>query len=188
MFKFSRGRVLAGASALAVASALAPLAARAQLQPAAHAHVHGIASLDVGIDAASITLTLSSPLDNLIGFEHPPHTDAERKAADAAVASLRQGETMFAIDPAAGCTLKSVDLSSAALGVGHPDPSEAQAGHADIDGSYEFACKTPQSARFIDVGLFRFAHMQKVAARVAGPQGQFQRELTPGARRLSLSN
>jgi len=188
MSKFSRGRVLAGASALAVAFAFAPPAANAQLQPAAHAHVHGIASLEVGIDATSITLTMSSPLDNLIGFEHPPHTDAERKAAEAAVATLRQGAKVFAIDPSAGCTLKAVELSSAALGVGHPDPSEAQAGHADIDGTYEFACAASQKAKFVDVGLFQFAHMQKVAAQVAGPQGQFQRELTPGARRLVLSH
>ena len=40
----------------------------------------------------------------------------------------------------------------------------------------------------IDVGLFQFPHMQKVAAQVAGPNGQFKRDLTPGERRLVLSN
>jgi hypothetical protein len=162
--------------------------AQAQRQPAAHPHVHGIASIDVAIDPASITVTMSSPLDNLIGFEHPPHTDSERAAVKAALATLQQGGKVFAIDATAGCTMKSVELSSAALGVGHPDPSEAQAGHADIDGTYEFACGGPQLAKFIDVGLFQFAHMQKVAAQVAGPKGQFRRELTPSGRRLVLSN
>lgn len=189
MSKFSRGRAaLAGAFALAASSCLVAVPAAAQMQPAAHAHVHGIASVDVAIDPAAITVTLSSPLDNLIGFEHAPRTDGERAAAQAAVAALRQGGQVFAIDPAAGCTLKSVELSSAALGVGHPDPSEAQAGHADIDGTYEFACTSPQSAKFVDVGLFRFPHLQKVAAQVAGPHGQSRRELTASGRRLVLSN
>jgi Protein of unknown function (DUF2796) len=189
MSPISRGRLaLAGAFALAFSSSLFVSPADAQMQPAAHPHVHGIASVDVAIDTASITVTMSSPLDNLIGFEHPPRTDGERTAAKAAVASLQQGEKVFAIDPAAGCTLKSVDLSSAALNVGHPDPSEAQAGHADIDGTYEFTCARPQLAKSIDVGLFRFAHMQKVTAQVAGPHGQFKRELTSAERRIVLSN
>jgi hypothetical protein len=188
MSKFSRERALAGALAFAAASCFLVEPAAAQMQPAAHAHVHGIASVDVAIDTASITVTMSSPLDNLIGFEHPPRTDGERSAAHSAVATLQQGAKVFAIDPAGGCTLRSVDLSSAALGVGHPDPSEAEAGHADIDGTYEFACTSTQLAKFIDVGLFQFAHMQKVAAQVAGPHGQFKRELTSGGRRIVLSN
>jgi hypothetical protein len=123
-----------------------------------------------------------------IDFEHPPRTDGERSAAVAVVAALGQGEKIFAIDPAAGCMPKSVGLSSAALSVGHPDPFEAQTGHADIDGTFEFACARPQLAKFIDVGLFRFAHMQKVAAQVAGPR-QLAPELSMRAERhIALSN
>jgi hypothetical protein len=186
MITISRERVaLACAAGLAFA-ALVPSSAVAQMQPAAHAHVHGVASVEVAIDSAAITITLSSPLDNLIGFEHAPHTDAERAAATSAVAALRRGEQVFAIDPDAGCKLKSVDLSSAALGVGHPDPSESEAGHADIDGTYEFACAAPRLAQYIDVGLFQFPHMQKVTAQVAGPRGQFVRDLDPAQRRIIL--
>ena len=187
MITISRGRdALACASAFAMAG-LAPSPAAAQMQPAAHAHVHGIATVDVAVDKASVTISMSSPLDNLIGFEHAPHTDAERVAAANAVATLKQGSQVFSIDPAAGCKLKSVDLSSAALGLGHPDPSEAESGHADIDGTYEFACTQPQRTRYIDVGLFQFPHMQKVTAQVAAPQGQFVRNLDPTQRRIVLS-
>ena len=187
MITISRGRVaLVCASAFAMAG-LAPSPAAAQMQPAAHAHVHGIATVDVAIDKASLTISMSSPLDNLIGFEHAPHTDAEHSAAANAVAALKQGTQVFSIDPAAGCKLKNVDLSSAALGLGHPDPSEAESGHADIDGTYEFACTQPQRAQYIDVGLFQFSHMQKVTAQVAAPQGQFVRQLDPAQRRIVLS-
>ena len=186
MITISRERVaLACAAGLAMAALAAP-PARAQMQPAAHAHVHGIASVDIAVDPAAISITMSSPLDNLIGFEHPPHTDAERAAAQSAVAVLRDGAKVFAIDPVAGCRLESVELSSAALGVGHPDASEAEAGHADIDGTYQFACRAPQLAQFVDVGLFQFPHMQKVTAQVAGPRGQFVRDLDPAQRRIIL--
>ncbi len=107
MLPISRGRLaLAGAFALAFSLSFFTEAARAQMQPAARPHVHGVASVDVAVDTASITVTMSSPLDNLVGFEHPPRTDGVRSAANAAVAALRQGDK---IDPAAGCTLKSLD-------------------------------------------------------------------------------
>ncbi len=139
MSKLCRGRAaLAFAFALSVSSGFVAVPAQAQMQPAAHPHVHGIARGDVAIDPVSVTVTMSSPLDNLIGFEHPPRIDSERAAAKAAVATLLQGGNVFAIDAAAGCTSKSVELSSAALGVGHPDPSEAQDGHAGIGGTCEF--------------------------------------------------
>jgi hypothetical protein len=47
-------------------------------------------------------------------------TDAEHSAAAKAVAALKQGSQVFSIDPAGGCKLKNVDLSSAALGLGQP--------------------------------------------------------------------
>ena len=34
------------------------------------AHVHGIATLQVAVDEKTMTLDFSSPLDNLLGFEH----------------------------------------------------------------------------------------------------------------------
>jgi hypothetical protein len=157
-------------------------------QPAAHAHVHGIASVDVAIEDKTITIQMSSPLDNILGFERAPHEGAERQAADAAVAKLSAGATAFAIDPAAHCVLKSVDLSSSALKLGHPDPSEAAEGHADIDGTYEFTCAKASDAKFIDLGLFDFAHMQKVTAQVVTAHGQFKRDLVRPARRIDLSH
>lgn len=188
MVTISRERMpLAWAIGL-MAAALAPRPAGAQLQPAAHPHVHGVASVDVAVDASSITISMSSPLDNLIGFEHPPRTDAERSSAANAVSKLQQGAHIFAIDAQGHCVLKHVELSSSALGLGHPDPSEAGAGHADIDGTYDFACPDAQRARFIDVALFEFPHMQKVAAQVAGAQGQSASELTSSQHRIVLSH
>jgi hypothetical protein len=149
------------------------------------AHVHGVAKLDIAVEAKKITVQLESPLDNLLGYERAPRTDAERKQADALVAKLKAAETMFRIDPAAQCTLAKVELASSALKLGQPDPSEE--GHADIDGSFEFNCTDATKAAFIEVGLFEFARMQRIEVQVAAPRGQFKRDLRRPARRISLA-
>jgi len=154
---------------------------------AGHAHVHGVAKLDVAVEASKLTVQLDSPLDNLLGFERAPRTDAERKRADAVVAQLKAADVMFKIDPAAQCTLAHVDLASAALQLGQPDPQEAQEGHADIDGSFEFHCVDGKKATYLDVGLFQFSHLQRLEVQVATPSGQFKRDLKRPANRIVLT-
>jgi Protein of unknown function (DUF2796) len=75
----------------------APLASLAQ----GHAHVHGGARLDIAVEPRRILLFFETPLDNLVGFERAPRTDAERRRADEAVARLKAGDQMFRFDPAA---------------------------------------------------------------------------------------
>lgn len=153
---------------------------------AGHAHVHGVAKLDVAIEPTKLSLGLESPLDNLVGFERAPRTDAERRAVDQAVAALRNAAVMFRIDPAAQCKPAKVDLASAALKLGDPDPAEVAAGHADIDASFEFDCADATKAAWIDVGLFRFERLRKVQVQVATPTGQFRRDLASPDSRLLL--
>jgi hypothetical protein len=153
---------------------------------AGHAHVHGVAKLDIAVEATRLTVQLESPLDNLVGFERAPRTDGERKLVAAALAKLRAAQQVFAIDPAAQCTLANVELSSAALKLGTPDPQEEKDGHADIDGSFEFTCVDATKAAFIDVALFDFARLQRLEVQVAAPSGQFKRDLKRPAKRIAL--
>jgi hypothetical protein len=153
-------------------------------QRAEHAHVHGLARLDVAIESQRITLQLESPLHNLLGFERAPRTPEEQRQAQAVVEALR-APGLFRIDPAAGCALREVSLASAALKLGTPEPDEA--GHADIDGSFEFNCADTGKATFIEVGLFRFPPMQRIQVQVAGPRRQFLRELSRSAKRIDLT-
>jgi hypothetical protein len=162
------------------------LGATAAAQAAGHAHVHGVAKVDIAVEARRLSVQLEMPLDNLLGFERAPRTDAERKATDAALARLRTAAQMFAIDPAAQCSVANVELNSAALKLGNPDPQEEADGHADIDASFEFACMDAAKAGFLDVGLFEFARLQRLEVQVATPRGQFRRDLQRPARRISL--
>jgi hypothetical protein len=153
---------------------------------AGKAHSHGVAKLDVAVEATQLTVQLESPLDNLLGFERAPRTDAERKQADAAVAKLNAADSMFKIDPAAQCKLAKVTLASAALKLGQPDPAEEKSGHADIDGSFEFNCVDATKAAYLDVGLFEFSYLQRLDVQLATAGGQSKQTLKRPANRIAL--
>jgi len=164
--------------ALATLLAAAPLAAMAQ----AAAHVHGQLRLDVAVEGPTVVIEMESPLDNFVGFEHAPKTDAEKKTAEEAIAQLRAADQLFKIDPAANCKLGPVTLRSAALGLGKAEASPE--GHADLDGTFAFNCTNAAAAKFIDIGLFgAFKGPRQIDAQIVAPQGQFKRTLKrPNAR------
>jgi Protein of unknown function (DUF2796) len=163
--------------------------AQASLAAPGHAHEHGAVKLDIAVEPGKVSVTMESPLDNLVGFERAPRNDAERKKVDAAVARLRAADTLFKIDPAAGCTLANVVLTSAALKLGAPEPAEkGEEGHADLDAEIEFTCTDAPRAAFIDLALFgSFGGMQRIDVQVATPKGQAKRTLKRPATRLTLA-
>lgn len=159
------------------------VAASAQSRP----HAHGAAELDIVIEATQVTVQLQTPLDALLGFERAPRTDAEKKSANQAVATLKAADSLFTFTPAAGCKSTSVELSSAALGLGQADLSEAHGDHADLDGTYVFQCASTARLTEVDVALFgAFARLGKIKVEVATARGQFKRELKRPAQRVSL--
>ncbi|WP_083745482.1 DUF2796 domain-containing protein [Variovorax sp. KK3] len=169
-----------GALAFTGLAATMPLAASAQ----ARAHVHGQIKLDIAIEGPTVVIEMESPLDNFVGFEHAPKTDAEKKAAADAVAQLRAADQLFKIDPAANCKLGPVTLRSAALGLGKAEAGAE--GHADLDGSFAFNCTKATDAKFIELGLFNaFKGLRQVDAQIVTPDGQSKRSLKRPNARLS---
>ena len=151
------------------------------------AHQHGVATLDIAVEPTRVTLDLDSPLDNLLGFERAPRTDAERERAAAVVKKLQAADGLFRIDPAAGCTLAKATLKSAALGLG-ADPATAKGDHADLEGRFEFTCKAGAKAGFIEVGLFdAFAPLKRIELQVVTPRGQLKAVLVRPASRVVLA-
>jgi hypothetical protein len=151
---------------------------------AGKAHEHGAAKLDVALDGKTLTLALETPLDGLLGFEHAPRTDAQRRAADQAVATLRAADTLFAPDPAAQCRLDAVVLASAPLGLGRAAPAKDD-GHGDLDGEFRFRCRSAPA--FVDVGLFAaFPRLSRIDVQVATAKGQRAQTLKRPARRIDL--
>ncbi len=153
---------------------------------AGKAHQHGVAHLDVAVDGLRVSLELDTPLDNLIGFERAPRTEAERDKANAAVAKLRLGETLFRIDPAALCTLDKVELRSAPLQLGPRATTSAD--HGDLTALYTFNCKAAAKAGFVEVGLFdAFAGLKRIELQVVTPKGQLKATLRRPSSRVVLA-
>lgn len=156
---------------------------------AGKAHEHGLARLDVAVDPARVTIELDAPLEDLLGFERAPRTEAERVKVNAVLTRLRAGDTLFRIDPAAGCTLARATLVSSPLGLGAPPAGSGAAvgDHGDLNAVYEFTCTAGARAGFVEVGLFEaFAGFKRIELQLATPRGQMQATLRRPASRVAL--
>ena len=156
---------------------------------AGKAHEHGAVRLDVAIEGSKLTITMEAPLDNLLGFERAPRTDAERKAGADVLARLRSpatGTPLFAADAAAQCGLSRAEVQAPVLEPG--SKSAAKDEHADLDASFEFNCAHPAELRALDVGLFdAFKRIQRIDVQVAGPKGQSKATLKRPSRSVKLA-
>ncbi|GCL62948.1 ZrgA family zinc uptake protein [Pseudaquabacterium pictum] len=158
---------------------------------AAGAHQHGVAALQVVVDGNSLTVSLDSPLDNLLGFERGPRTEAERKAVQAMAQRLRNAGTLLVPAAAAQCQLQGVDLASdviapallaaTAAATTAAAPAAAGSGHADLEAGFRFQCAQPQALKALDVaGLFQaFPRLKQLDAALAAPGVQRGAKLRP---------
>ncbi len=165
---------------------------------AGKAHEHGAVKLDVAIDGNTLSIGMAAPLDNLLGFERAPRTDAERKAAAEVLARLRdpdKGGRLFTLDAAAQCTLSQADVQAPVLEPGartdtkaaDAKAADAKDDHADLDASYAFTCARPGDLRSLDLGLFdAYKRIQRIDVQVAGPSGQSKVTLKRPARSVKL--
>ena len=133
------------------------------------AHQHGVATLEVAVDGGTLSIHLTSPLDNVVGFEHAPKTDAQRAAARQALATLKQGARLFSPTQAAGCKLAQVTLEAPILEGAKP----AAGAHGDLEADYRFECAQPDQLKGVDALLFSlFPGMKRIDAAVVTAKGQ----------------
>lgn len=150
------------------------------------AHVHGVATLSIAVDEKTMTLDFSSPLDNLIGFEHVPHNAKQKAAVKAMSDSLNRADQVFIPTADAQCTLQSVKLDSLVLEPkttpDRPEKSkqhEEEPDHADLDGEFVFACKQIGKLHDLEVKLFdAFPHIHQLKVEVATLKKQAAVNLT----------
>ncbi|UZE95486.1 DUF2796 domain-containing protein [Alkalimarinus alittae] len=138
------------------------------------AHNHGHATLSIVQEDNNVQLMLESPAANLIGFEHTPNTLEEKKMADKALITLRQGPMLFSFPPNAQCAQTSVEIESALT-----EHTEDHDSHSDITVSYQFACNNPSALKSIDVQVFTlFPLTEEIDAQIMTDKRQFAAELT----------
>lgn len=158
-----------------------------------HAHVHGQAQLEVVLEGSELQISLNSPLDSIVGFEHRPRTAAQRQAAQAALRTLSDPAALFTLPAAAGCALEDSTIEAPVLqdaGSAKAPPHDhkhdhkhAHDGeHADLEATWRWRCTAADRLQTVPLQLFdRFAQMKRLEVRVAGPAGQGRQMLRRGA-------
>lgn len=80
------------------------------------AHEHGIAAVGIIVDGQSATVDFRAPAADLWGFEHPPESQEEIQARDAALAALEAGIVeVIGFAPRLGCRMISTRWDGAAI-------------------------------------------------------------------------
>ncbi len=147
------------------------------------AHEHGAAELDAALDGSMLEIELRSPAMNLVGFEHAPSSDADKRKIADARERLEQPDALFGLPAAAGCKLAETELESPLFeGKAHDHGDEHEhehdgdheSQHSEIRAHYHFDCATPQAIQALDLqALFEaFPGTKKIQAQLIGPNGQ----------------
>jgi hypothetical protein len=147
------------------------------------AHTHGVGDLDVAVDGGRLSLALTVPAADVVGFEHPPRDDSQREAVAAADRLLRAQAELFALPPAARCRFRSADVTLPWNG----DVASPGDEHSDFTARWEFDCAEPAQLAFIEVRIAaKLPGDLKLRATVLGESGQRRAELTKSHTRLAL--
>jgi hypothetical protein len=156
------------------------------------AHVHGIGKLDVAVEGANLSLHLDTPLANLLGFEHSPRSDMDKKAVQQMAHTLGDAGILFAPTLAAECRIVSANLKSSILDQATAKKAKAgaekkhQNTHADLDADYTFTCAHPERLNSIDVKLFTlFKGFQQIDVQIISQKRQSAQKLLPNSSRIS---
>lgn len=151
------------------------------------AHEHGVARLDVAVDGPRVSIAMTSPLENLLGFERAPRSDAEHKKVAALLAILRDGAKLFRVDAAAACVPGNVELESAVLKLGAAQVATAGT-HHDLAAHWEFSCARAAQITALELGLFdALPRLQRIEVQAVAPQWQRKLTLKRPARRVPLN-
>ena len=157
---------------------------------AADPHQHGVGQLNVAIQGDHVEIELETPGADIVGFEHPPRTDEQKKAVQDAARTLRNGSAIFVFPAAARCKLEKTKVESGLLednhethGEKHHHEKHKEEIHAEFHALYHFSCKNPAS--YTDLQYFEaFPHAKALLARTITAKGQRKQRLTRKAPRL----
>jgi len=187
---------------LALPFALLPLAIAHAAEEKEHAslgaHEHGVAQLDIALEGKTLEFELRSPSMNIVGFEHPASTDADKAKVAEARELLLKSQALFNLPLAAKCAVLAQKLESPLFG-DKPDADDHDDDHADHDdhakgegeehhhehseihAHYQFACDTPSALKKLDLTqLFKtFPATHKIQVQLIAPSGQQGVEATP---------
>lgn len=124
--------------------------------PDQSAHEHGVAKLMMSTSGDGIEIMLETPAVNIFGIEQKPTTEEGRKQLEENRRKLEAGDSLFEMNPEAGCSQLSAEVSSSLLDSNGATDAEKvdNAGHSDVDASWSFSCAQPDALKKVSIHLF----------------------------------
>jgi GNAT superfamily N-acetyltransferase len=174
---------------LLAAAALAGAGAAAdEPQRQLGAHEHGHSTLNIAIEGGTIELELISPGADIVGFEHPAESEADRAAVAAAEARLADPLSLFVLPAAAGCSIGAAEVEIEAEGRAHEAGHEAEAAHSEFRAAYRLTCADTGAVATIGFAFFdAFPNAREIEVTVVSPRGQSRYEVERAAPTLELA-
>ena len=158
------------------------------------AHTHGIASMNIVIEDNNVTISVETPLANILSFEHAPETSAQTEEVRAMLATLRKADNIVQLPSDAQCIQGEISLESGVLSHELPEAKEESnataqeghveqaehSGHGDLDIEMPFVCNNLEKLKSIEVTMFQnFPNLEQIQVQMVTPQKQNAATLTP---------
>jgi hypothetical protein len=152
---------------------------RPSVTRSAESHSHGGAALSIAAENTVVVMELDTPLYNLLGFEHAPNTTEEKIRAEAVEARLSSPETLFRLNPEAGCSYVKPAQNITLFEQAH-DGHEHDAQHQDVILNYELRCEDIQKLETLKILFFNdFPYFKALELVYLGPSQPISAELSP---------
>lgn len=161
-------------------------------QHAPHEHGHG--TLNLAIDGKKMLLHLTTPSQDIVGFEHAATTQSQREAVHHARAVLSSPAELFTLPAAAECAFQQQSirigndpdsLSDEAThhedhDADHHDDHEGEGTvHSETEAEYQLTCEKPDALSEIGFPYFtRFPNAEELTVTAIGPMGQIGGEVS----------
>ncbi len=144
-----------------------PVADRHQAGHSHGAHSHGKAEMELTIQGSAIRGLFRTPMDSLLGFEHAPKTDAQKKAVSDLRERLKNPALWFVPTADAQCVVRSHEASSTLFSGAVKDA------HSDLEYRFSFECAVPNALKGLEILALRdFRRLSEVRVQLVTDRGQ----------------
>lgn len=141
-----------------------------------HAHQHGVAQINLALADSDLLIELHASGEDLLGFEHAPHTSKEKAKQKAVNEELKQVSRLLTLPESAGCTVVTQDVSD----------TLKEKHHGEIQATYRFSCKNPEKIDEVTVHFFKtYPGLEQIKWQAMVNKSQKSGTLTPTTPTLS---
>lgn len=131
------------------------------------AHSHGKAEMELTIQGSAIRGLFRTPMDSLLGFEHAPKTDAQKKAVSDLRERLKNPAAWFVPTADAQCVVRSHEASSTLF------TGAVKGAHSDLEYRFSFECAAPNALKGLEILALRdFRRLSEVSVQLVTDRTQ----------------